>query len=125
MRKTIRLFLLLEGVSFLIAAAIHSGLMTTVDRNQGATIAESTIGVVLLIGYGLSWLWSAQTLIFGIVAQTFALLGTLIGVYVVLIGVGPNTIPDIIYHFAILAVLVWGLVIVARAPTEAVSSALR
>lgn len=125
MRKTIRLFLLLEGVSFLIAAAIHSGLMTTVDRNQGATIAESTIGVVLLIGYGLSWLWPAQTRIFGIVAQTFALLGTLIGVYVVLIGVGPNTIPDIIYHFAILAVLVWGLVIVARAPTEAVSSALR
>ena len=125
MKQTIRLFLLLEGVTFLIAATIHSGLLVTVDRDQGATIAESTIGVVLLLGYVLSWIWPAQTRIFGIVAQSFALLGTLIGVYVVLIGVGPNTIPDIIYHFTILAALVWGLIVAAIAPTGAVSSEAR
>lgn len=125
MRQTIRLFLLLEGMSFLIAATIHSGLLITIDPDQGATIAESMIGIVLLLGYILSWLWPAQKRLFGIVAQAFALLGTLIGVYVVLIGVGPNTIPDIIYHFAILAALVWGLIVAARAPTEAVSSEAR
>jgi hypothetical protein len=42
-------------------------------------------------------------------AQSFALLGTLIGVFTIIIGIGPRTITDIVYHVAIAAVLVWGL----------------
>ncbi|MFN2556638.1 MAG: hypothetical protein ABR592_07155 [Nitriliruptorales bacterium] len=43
-----------------------------------------------------------------IAAQGFALLGTLVGVFTIVVGVGPRTAPDIVYHFVILAVLMWG-----------------
>jgi hypothetical protein len=31
------------------------------------------------------------------------------------VGVGPRTGPDILYHIAIVAVLVWGIVVARRA----------
>ena len=46
-----------------------------------------------------------------------ALLGTLVGVFTIIIGIGPRTKPDIAYHVAIVAVLIWGLVAAARSPT--------
>jgi hypothetical protein len=51
----------------------------------------------------------------GLAAQAFALVGTLIGVFTITIGVGPRTLPDVAYHFAIMAVLIWGLVVAVRA----------
>jgi hypothetical protein len=45
----------------------------------------------------------------GIAAQLFALLLTLVGVFIIIVGVGPQTLPDIV------AVLVCGLVIAKRA----------
>ena len=35
------------------------------------------------------------------------------------IGVGPRTVPDIIYHVTILIVLAWGLGVTARARPDA------
>jgi hypothetical protein len=118
MRTTIRLFLLIEGASFLAAGLIHRGALITGYAHQQASIAETTIALVLLVGLGLTWLWPAQTRLIGLVAQTFALLGTLVGVFTIAIGVGPRTAPDIVYHGAILAVLTWGLVVAARASAE-------
>jgi hypothetical protein len=118
MRTTIRLFLLIEGASFLAAGLIHRGLFITGYAHEQASIAETSIAVVLLVGFGLTWLWPAQTRLIGLVAQTFALLGTLVGVFTIAIGVGPRTAPDIVYHLAILAVLTWGLVVAARSPAE-------
>jgi hypothetical protein len=48
-------------------------------------------------------------------SEAFALVGTLIGVFTIMIGVGPRTLPDVAYHFAIMAVLIWGLVVAVRA----------
>jgi|RhiMetdeSRZDD1v2_1073273.scaffolds.fasta_scaffold436815_1 hypothetical protein len=118
MRTTIRLFLLIEGVSFLAAGLIHRGVFITGYAHQQASIAETTIAIVLLVGFGLTWIWPAQTRPIGLVAQTFALLGTLVGVFTIALGVGPRTAPDIVYHLTILAVLTWGLVVAARAPDE-------
>ncbi|HEX3270304.1 MAG TPA: hypothetical protein VHR15_06620 [Ktedonobacterales bacterium] len=118
MRTTIRLFLLIEGVSFLAAGLVHRGVFITGYAHQQASIAETTIAVVLLIGLGLTWIWPGQTRLIGLVAQAFALLGTLIGVFTIAIGVGPHTAPDIAYHIIILAVLTVGLVVAARAPAE-------
>ncbi len=118
MRTTIRLFLLVEGASFLAAGLIHRGVFITGYAHQQASIAETSIAFVLLVGFGLAWIWAAQTRLIGLVAQAFALLGTLVGVFTIAVGVGPRTVPDIAYHLTILAVLVWGLVVAARAPAE-------
>src|SRR5215510_13579304 len=118
MRTAIRLFLLVEGASFLTAGLIHRGVFISGYAHQQASIAETSIAVVLLAGLGLTWIWPAHTRLIGLVAQTFALLGTLVGVFTIAIGVGPRTAPDIAYHFTILAVLIWGLVVAARAPAD-------
>jgi hypothetical protein len=118
MRTTIRLFLLIEGVSFLAAGLLHRGMFITGYAHQQASIAETTIAVVLLIGLGLTRIWPGQTRLIGLAAQAFALVGTLVGVFTIAIGVGPRTTPDITYHITILAVLTLGLVIAARATAD-------
>lgn len=114
MRQTIRLFLIVEAVCFIVAGAIHSGLLVAVDIHQQAAIAESIIGVALLLGFALTWILPDQTQLIGLVAQAFAALGTLVGISTIIAGFGPRTAPDLAFHIAILAVLVWGLVGAAR-----------
>lgn len=111
----IRRFLLVEAISFLVAASIHAGIVIGGYEHGGARIAESVIGAVLLAGLAVSWIRPAWTRGAGLVAQGFALLGACVGLLMVLIGVGPQSAPDRVYHVAILLVLVWGLVVAARA----------
>jgi hypothetical protein len=116
MRRTIRLFLLIEGVSFVAASAIHRGLLVDGYAHGPAATAESVIAAVLLVSLGLTGLWPARTRPIGIAAQAIALSGTLVGVFTIAVGVGPRTTPDIAYHVAILAVLAMGLLVALRAP---------
>jgi hypothetical protein len=109
MTQTYRLFLLFEGTSFAIAGLIHSGLLGN-GRDQPASIAESLIAVVLLIGLMLTWVWPARVRLISLAAQSFALLGTLVGAFTIAIGIGPRSVADIAFHVTILAVLVWGVV---------------
>jgi hypothetical protein len=85
-------------------------------EHRQAAIAESTIGLVLLLGLGLAWAWPARDRLIGLLAQAFALLGTLVGLFTIAIGVGPRTVPDLVYHGAILTTLALGLIVAARAP---------
>ena len=112
-----RVFLLLEGTSFAVAGLIHSGLLGT-GRHQPASIAESSLAVVLLVGLMLTWVWPARVRLISMGAQTIALLGTLVGAFTIAIGIGPRTLPDIIFHVTILAVLACGLVVSARAEQQ-------
>jgi hypothetical protein len=123
MRRTTRTFLLLEGVSFALAGLVHAGGLVGGYEHRQAAIAESSIAVVLLAGLGLTWLWPARTRLIGLGAQAFALLGTLVGAFTIAVGIGPQTVPDLIYHLAILAVLAWGLIVTARAPADQESAA--
>jgi hypothetical protein len=41
---------------------------------------------------------------------------TLVGVFVIIIGIGPRTVPDVVYHVTIVAVLIYGLVVAGRLP---------
>lgn len=118
MKQTIRLFLLLEGASFAVAALVHFGVLVGGYEHRPASIAESLIAVVLLVGSALTRVWPARTRPIGLAAQAFALLGTLVGAFTIAVGVGPRTVPDIAYHVAILVALAWGLVVAARAPAE-------
>ena len=122
MTQTIRRFLLLEGASFIVAGLIHRGVLVDGYQDAGAAVAETVIGAVLLAAFGLTWVWPARTRPIGLAAQAFALVGTLIGTYLSVIGVGPHTVPDVVYHIAILLALIWGLVVAARAPADGAGS---
>jgi hypothetical protein len=110
------MFLLVEGTSFAIAGFIHSGLLG-MGGDRAASIAESTLAVVVLLGLMLTWVWPMRVRLIALVAQTIALLGTLVGAFTIAIGIGPRTLPDVVFHVTILAVLACGLVVSARAPT--------
>ena len=118
MPRTIRLFLLLEGASFVLAGLVHFGVLAHGYEHGAAATAESLIGAVLLVALALTWRLPARTRTVGIAAQGFGLLGTLVGAFTIAIGVGPRTVPDVVYHAAILLVLAWGLVVAARAPAD-------
>jgi hypothetical protein len=51
MRQTIRLFLLFQAASFVIAGLIHRGMLIGNYQHPQAATAESTIAVVLLVAF--------------------------------------------------------------------------
>jgi hypothetical protein len=113
LQPTVRAVLLIESLSFLVAGAIHSGTFVVIDTHYQAAIAEGLIGSVLLIGFGLSWVWPVQTRLIGLLTQIFAACGTLVGLTTIAVGIGPRNVGDIAFHLAILAVLACGSVMTA------------
>lgn len=113
-QQTVRAFLLIEAVAFLVAGAIHSGMFVAIATHYQAATAESIIGVVLLVSFGLTWVWSSQARLIGLLAQAFAAFGTMVGLFTIAVGVGPRSVGDIAFHLAVLAVLGWGIVVTAR-----------
>ncbi|MGH9458156.1 MAG: hypothetical protein ACRD2J_11025 [Thermoanaerobaculia bacterium] len=113
----LRTFLAVEGATFVVAAMIHFGVLVAGWEHRAAGIAESVIGIVLLAALALTAVRPSWTRGLALVAQGFALLGTIVGIVTIVIGIGPRTTPDIVYHVAIVIVLVWGLVAAARRPS--------
>jgi hypothetical protein len=114
--QRIRVLLLVEGAAFVGAALVHFGVLVRGYEHSGARIPESVIGLVLFAGLAVSRLRPVWTREAGIAAQGFALAGTLVGLFTIAVGVGPRTVPDIVYHIGIITVLVWGLSVTARMP---------
>lgn len=110
----IRILMLFEAATFVAASLIHSGVMIAGYEHPQARIAEGVIAIVLLVGAALTWIRPAWTRQAGLAAQAFALLGTMVGIFTIIVGVGPRTVPDIAYHFAIVVVLLWGLIFAKR-----------
>jgi hypothetical protein len=123
MTRAIRLFVILEGAGFIAAALTHFGVLMHGYEHQKAGTAESVIGVVLLAGWALTWMAPASTRGIGLAVQGFALLGTLVGIFTIAIGVGPRTAPDFAFHTGIVVVLVSGLIVAARAQSDAAGRA--
>jgi hypothetical protein len=84
------------------------------NHRQAAT-AESVIAIVLLAGWISISILRSWTHRISLAVQAFALLGTLVGIFTIALGVGPRTMPDLVYHASIVAVLVSGLIVTARA----------
>lgn len=112
--NTIRLFLLVEGFAFVMAALMHFGLLVSGYAHRQASIAESVIACVLLAGVVVSFARPTATMRAGLVAQAFALLGTLVGIFTIAVGVGPRTVADIVYHILIVILLATGIVVIMR-----------
>lgn len=108
-KRTIRALLGIEAASFLLAATIHAGVLVGGYEHYEAMVAESVIGTVLLVGLAMTW--ARPRWMFSVAAgvQMFALLGTLVGLWTMFVGVGPRTVPDVVYHVAIVIVLVGGI----------------
>lgn len=112
--STVRIWIGAIAVSLLSASSIHFGLLIQGYRDQQAATAEAVIGTVMLVGLGLTWApgpWSRRAAV-GTLA--FGLLGALVGLFTVVIGVGPRTLPDIVYHVALVAASIAALVTAIR-----------
>lgn len=125
MHKTIRLFVLFEGIAFILAGLIHFGILMHGYEHRWAGRAETVIGIVLLIGFVSIWMLPAWTRGIGIAVQAFALLGTCVGIYTIAIGIGPRTLPDVAFHVAIVIALLAGLMVTFRARKQVEANALR
>jgi hypothetical protein len=119
---SLRFLMLLEAVTFLAAAGIHAGLLVSGYDHREARIAETVIAVVLLAGavvasFGPVWARRA-----GLVAQGFALAGTVVGIITIAIGIGPRSFADVMYHVIIVCVLIYGVILAVRARPSAVGA---
>jgi hypothetical protein len=114
MIQTVRLFLLVEGFAFLTAALTHFGLLFPGYSHRQASIAESVIACVLFIGGGISFARPGLTIRAGLLSQGFALFGTLVGIFTIVVGVGPRTVPDVLYHVLIVLLLATGIWVILR-----------
>lgn len=119
MATTLRRFMLIEAATFIVAAAIHAGQLIAGYEHREARIAETVIAIVLLAGAMITWIRPALARAAGLAAQGFALVGTLIGIFTIVIGIGPRSALDILYHVAIVGVLAWGLTVASRSRVAA------
>lgn len=111
---TIRWFIVVAAFSLLLASLIHFGFLISGYEDEGAAVPEAVIGSVMLLGLGVSWSpepWGRRA---AVGALAFGLAGSLLGLVLVIIGIGPRTVPDVTYHVVLVATLVVGLTLALR-----------
>ncbi|AYQ27492.1 MULTISPECIES: hypothetical protein [unclassified Polaromonas] len=112
----LRGFLLLEAGLLVAASLVHGGLLLLGHAHSQARVAEAVIAAVLLTAWALSLVWPGRTRKLALLAQAFALIGTLVGVFTIAAGIGPQSAPDVVFHVALLALLLAGLRFARRVP---------
>lgn len=105
----LRGLLAFQAVTYLIASLIHAGVAVNGYEHHDASIAEGIIAVVLFAGLLVSLARPVLTREAALGAQGFALALTCVGLFTIAVGVGPRTVPDVVYHLSIVAILIWGL----------------
>ncbi len=114
--KLVRLFLLVEAVSFALAALPHYGILGGVYESQPtAIIVHSSIAGELFLGFALTWYRRARTRAIALTVQGVAVFAALGGVLTIAMGIGPQTVPEIGFHGGILVVLAVAIAISWRA----------
>jgi hypothetical protein len=114
MTTLVRSFLAVEAAVFGLAALMHAGILIQGYEHAKASTAESVIAIGLAAGLAATTLWAASSRAIGLWTQGFALFGTLVGLFTIAIGVGPRTAVDLVIHAMMIALLVSGLLSVAR-----------
>jgi hypothetical protein len=110
----IRLLLLTEIIVFLAAALMHFGILVKGYEHDKARIAETIIAIILFIGLLIGYIFPARMNKSAIIVQWIALAGTIIGMFTIIIGVGPRSNPDYVFHTIMIFLLIYGLVITKR-----------
>ena len=114
MTNIVQLFLSLQVVIFGLAALMHAGVLMPGYEHREAMIAETVIGLVLFAGLVITVAAPSHTRRAALLAQAFGLVGTLVGLFTIIIGIGPQTAVDIAIHATMLALLLGGIVLAAR-----------
>lgn len=112
-RKIIQIlqgFLAVEAVAYAMMAIVHL-LEPSGERDLWAAIPELIIAAALTVGFTLSWTRPRTALKSIIAAQTFALLFTLLGMFIVIMTLTPETVPNLIFHASVAVIFVVGLAI--------------
>jgi hypothetical protein len=110
----VRWCLSLEAAAFGGAALVHAGVLVHGYEHSKAAAAETVIGLVLLFALVASVAAPRSSRAMALASQSFALLGTLVGVFTIVIGVGPRSAFDVALHAGFIASLIAGLLVVAR-----------
>lgn len=109
-------FLLAAASAFGVAALVHGGVLEAGYQHREAAIAESVIAVVLALALAATGVAPHLTRPLGLAAQGFALFGTMVGIVMIAIGVGPQSAFDIVLHAGFVTLLITGLASTARRP---------
>jgi len=105
----ISVLMVLETITFLLAALVHLGIQFPLGFSEPriipAAIVEGLCGVFLAVGtYGVfaceTWAWEVA-----LAAHIFAVAGVLLGITSLALGFGPSIETNTMYHRVILAVL--------------------
>lgn len=113
-RSRLDLIIRLEILVFALASLLHGGVFVDGYEHHEAHLAEMVIAAVLLVGLLIAGFRPRLATRVILVVQAFALLGTLVGIFTITIGVGPRTVPDIVFHLVMVPLLIWGLVLAWR-----------
>jgi hypothetical protein len=111
--RTLRLILIVEAASLLVAAALHAGIVIGGPFDQAA-IYEASLGVILAVALGLTFLGPTVARVASLAAQALALAGASLGLYLALRGAAPDTPLDIVYHVLLISLLLVGLFVAWR-----------
>jgi hypothetical protein len=111
---SIRTFLGIDALAFAAASLVHKGVLLDGYQHRQAGIAEAVIAGVLALGLIVGFVVPRLTRAAGLAAQGFALLGTCVGIAMIAIGVGPQSVFDVTLHACFVTLLVAGLVVSAR-----------
>ena len=104
-----RAWMLVEALTLGIASMVHAGFFVPGYAHAQARTAEAVIATVLVLATVETWLRPEDARRAAIFGQGFALLGTLVGLGTIVAGIGPRTVPDVVYHALLLSLLVTGL----------------
>lgn len=107
--QTARAWMLAEALALGLASMVHAGRIVPGYAHGHARIAEAVIATVLVLATVETWLRPEDARRAAIFGQGFALLGTLVGLGTIVAGIGPRTVPDVVYHALLLSLLVTGL----------------
>jgi hypothetical protein len=107
-------FLAIEAIAFAAAALVHAGVLADGYQHRSAMIAESVIAGVLTLGLAVSVTSSRSSRAAALTVQSVALLGTLVGIVMIAIGVGPQSRFDVALHAGFVTLLIAGLAVTAR-----------
>ena len=123
----IGVLMVLEAITFLLAAMLHMGIQFPLGFSEPqiipATIVEGLCGIFLAVSaYGViarkTWAWGGA-----VAAHVFAVAGVLLGITALALGAGPSTEVNTVYHRTILVVLVIVLALLATPGARGVMGA--
>ncbi len=109
MTMFILFFIILEILVFAGASLFHFGMFQKGYEHPKARIAELVIAIILLTGLISGLIFPDQLRIIALIVQAIALFGTLIGIFTIVVGVGPRSVPDYLFHLSMITLLVTGL----------------